>query len=238
MTANETGGAAVLVTQSSAGALRHELKHEISQADRFLLRSRLRAALHPDPNGDGGRYRVRSLYFDNADDKVLREKLEGAPRREKFRIRFYCGDPSRLLLEKKSKIVNLCAKRSEPLDPAICRALLAGDYDALRGGGELCRELLCKLRMEQLRPRTVVDYEREAFVFPAGNVRVTLDSDIRAGMTPSGFLSPALPDLTAGGAVLEVKYDAFLPDFVRDVVQLPGRRQTAFSKYAACRSFG
>ena len=80
-------------------ALRHELKHEINAADRVVLEGRLRAALAPDPNGDRGRYRVRSLYFDNADDKVLREKLDGAPRREKFRILYsssrHSGPPSR-----------------------------------------------------------------------------------------------------------------------------------------------
>ena len=230
-------GAQIRLLQAQAGPFRHEIKHEISEADRFLLRGRLRAALQVDPNGVDGCYRVRSLYFDNADDKALREKIDGAPRREKFRIRFYQGDPSRLTLEKKSKIITLCAKVSEPLDPDVCRAVLAGNFDALRSGGSLCRELFCKMRTQQLRPRTVVDYSREAFLCSAGNARITVDSDIRAGLTPRGFLSPRLPELSVGRAVLEVKYDAFLPDFVRDLVQLPGRRAAAFSKYAACRQF-
>lgn len=230
-------GAQIRLLQAQAGPFRHEIKHEISEADRFLLRGRLHAALRVDPNGVDGCYRVRSLYFDNADDKALREKIDGAPRREKFRIRFYQGDPSRLTLEKKSKIITLCAKVSEPLDPDVCRAVLAGNFDALRSGGSLCRELFCKMRTQQLRPRTVVDYSREAFLCSAGNVRITVDSDIRARLTPRGFLSPRLPELSVGRAVLEVKYDAFLPDFVRDLVQLPGRRAAAFSKYAACRQF-
>lgn len=96
-------GAQVRLLQAQAGPFRHEIKHEISEADRFLLRGRLRAALRVDPNGVDGCYRVRSLYFDNADDKALREKIDGAPRREKFRIRFYQGDPSRLTLEKNPK---------------------------------------------------------------------------------------------------------------------------------------
>lgn len=204
----------------------------------MVLRSRLRAALRPDPNGDQGRYRVRSLYFDNADDKVLREKLEGAPYREKFRIRFYQGESSVLHLEKKSKLLHLCAKQSERMPEELCRAVLRGDYDVLREGGPLCRELLYRIRTQQLRPRTVVDYEREAFVWQPGNIRVTLDSDIRAGIFPEDFFRPDVPELTAAGAVLEVKYDAFLPDFVRDLVQLPNRRTAAFSKYAACRRFG
>ena len=142
-----------------------------------------------------------------------------------------------MTLEKKSKIITLCAKVSEPLDPDVCRAVLAGNFDALRSGGPLCRELFCKMRTQQLRPRTVVDYSREAFLCSAGNVRITVDSDIRTGLTPRGFLSPRLRELSVGRAVLEVKYDAFLPDFVRDLVQLPGRRAAAFSKYAACRQF-
>lgn len=120
----------------------------------------------------------------------------------------------------------------------MCRAVLRGDYDALREGGPLCKELLRGIRTQQLRPRTVVDYEREAFVWQPGNIRVTLDSDIRAGLSPERFLSPGVPELTAAEAVLEVKYDAFLPDFVRDLVQLPNRRTAAFSKYAVCCRFG
>ena len=197
-------GAQIRLLQAQAGPFRHEIKHEISEADRSLLRG---------------------------------ETSRGAPRREKFRIRFYQGDPSRLTLEKKSKIITICAKVSEPLDPDVCRAVLAGNFDALRSGGSLCRELFCKMRTQPLRPRTVVDYSREAFLCSAGNVRITVDSDIRAGLTPRGFLSPRLPELSVGRAVLEVKYDAFLPDFVRDLVQLPGRRAAAFSKYAACRKF-
>ena len=39
-------------------------------------------------------------------------------------------------------------------------------------------------------------------------------------------------------AILEVKWDEFLPDIVRDAVALRGVRAGAFSKYAACRAYG
>ena len=61
----------------------------------------------------------------------------------------------------------------------------------------------CRGRVKNLR--TVVDYDREAFVWQPGNIRVTLDSDIRAGLSPERFLSPGVPELTAAEAVLEVK---------------------------------
>ena len=37
--------------------------------------------------------------------------------------------------------------------------------------------------------------------------------------------------------ILEVKWDNYLPDVIRDAVQLDGRHSVAFSKYAACRMY-
>lgn len=68
---------------------RHELKHEINLSDLIAVRQALKAAAKPDQHASGGKYRVRSLYFDNLRDKALREKLEGLSHREKFRIRYY-----------------------------------------------------------------------------------------------------------------------------------------------------
>lgn len=91
-----------------------------------------------------------------------------------------------------------------------------------------------------LRPKTIVDYTREPFVFSAGNVRVTIDYDIRTGMSSTDFLNPRCVTVPAGDApiILEVKWDEYLPDVIRDVVQLPNCRSGAFSKYVACRIYG
>ena len=95
------------------------------------------------------------------------------------------------------------------------------------------------MRTQGLRPRTIVDYTREPFVYGPGNVRVTLDYDIRTGLGCTDFLNSSCVTIPTGGpaAVLEVKWDAFLPDIIRDAVQLEGRRASAFSKYAACRIY-
>lgn len=103
----------------------------------------------------------------------------------------------------------------------------------------LTKELCSKMESEGLRPKTIVDYIREPFVLPAGNVRVPLDYNIRTGLYGTDIFDPDLPTLSAGtNAVLEVKWDEFLPDIIRDIVQLDGRRTSAFSKYAACRIYG
>ena len=110
----------------------------------------------------------------------------------------------------------------------------------MESGRPLCRELYVKMRQQGLRPKTIVDYTREPFVYAPGNVRVTMDYDLRTGVFPAEFLDPDTLTLPAGDApvILEVKWDAYLPDIIRDVVCLPGRRVSAFSKYAQCRIYG
>jgi len=220
---------------------RHEWKHEISHADRIVIRQRLRAIAKPDNHSRDGCYHVRSLYFDTPEDRALREKLDGVSRREKFRIRFYNGDTSLIHLEKKSKLAGLGSKELASLSAGEAATLVAGDREWMRDCDRpLVRELYVKMKQQGLRPKTIVDYTREAYFYEPGNVRVTLDYDIRTGLSCTDFLNPDCIMIPAGNApvVLEVKWDSFLPDIIRDVVQLGNRRSGSFSKYAACRIYG
>lgn len=218
---------------------RHEWKHQISYPDLVVLRARLAAVAKPDPHAKGGKYHIRSLYFDSPSDKALREKRDGVNRREKFRIRMYNLDPSFIRLEKKSKINGLCLKESAILTKEQVAELLAGNFEVLKQGEPLLMELYVKMRSQGLRPKTIVDYEREPFIFAPGNVRVTLDYNIRTALKCTDFLNPTCVTFPAGDApiILEVKWDEYLPDVIRNAVQLRGRRVGAFSKYAACRIY-
>ena len=220
---------------------RHEWKHEINYSDMIILRQRLRAVMKPDENAVDGKYFIRSLYFDNLSDKALREKIDGVNCREKFRIRYYNGDTSLIHLEKKSKINGLGSKQSANLSSEEAQKIVDGDYDWMIGCGRpLVQELYSKMMSQGLRPKTIVDYTREPFVFSAGNVRVTLDYDIRTGLYCTDFLNTDCITIPAGNApvILEVKWDEFLPSVIRDIVQLESRRTSAFSKYAVCRIYG
>lgn len=219
---------------------RHEWKHEISCLDMLTLRQRLRAVAQTDPHAVDGTYLIRSLYFDTPADKALLEKLNGVSRREKFRIRYYNGDTTVIHLEKKSKLGGLGNKQSAELSVPEVSAILQGDLSwMLDSGRPLVRELYSKMCTQQLRPKTIVDYTREPYVYPAGNVRITLDRDIRTGLRCTDFLNPGLT-IPAGDApvILEVKWDAFLPSVIRDAIQLEGRHTSSFSKYAQCRIYG
>ncbi len=220
---------------------RHEWKIEITAADHFALRSRLRAIMSYDTHAVDGGYFVRSLYFDSPTDRALREKVDGVNAREKFRIRYYNGDTGFLSLEKKSKWNGLCRKCSVPITAEQAQAIVNGDFSwMMQSNLPLVQELYCKIRSQELRPKTVVDYMREPFVYGPGNVRVTFDHSIRTGLRNTDFLNASSVTVPAGDApiLMEVKWDAFLPDIIRDAIQLPGRRASAFSKYAQCRIYG
>lgn len=220
---------------------RHEWKHEICLGDMTALRQRLSAVMQSDPHAINGKYFIRSLYFDNASDKALREKLDGVNIREKFRIRLYNGDSSVIKLEKKTKVNGLCSKEIVFLSEKQARSIVNGNCEWMAESGvPLIEELYSKQKSVGLMPKTIVDYEREPFVFAPGNVRVTLDYNIRTGITCTDFLNPDCVTVPVGDRViiLEVKWDDFLPEIIRDAVQLPDCRSSAFSKYAVCRIYG
>ena len=220
---------------------RHEWKHEIRFADILALRSGLKAVMSPDPHAVNGRYEVRSLYFDSPADQAFLDKVNGVDRREKFRIRYYNGDPSFVVLEKKSKRNGLCTKVQERMFLGEARAASDGNLEKLAGcSRELMQELYCKMCCQGLRPKTIVDYTREPFIYEPGNVRVTLDYHIRTGIHCIDFLDPDCMMVPVRDApmILEVKWDAFLPSVIREIIQIPGTHSAAFSKYAACRIYG
>lgn len=220
---------------------RHEWKHEINEMDAAIIRQRLQVVAKADPYAVDGRYEIRSLYFDNLADKALREKIDGVNMREKFRIRFYNQDVSFIRLEKKRKCNGLTGKESVGLIKEEAQKISEGDYGWMAYSGKpLVVELYSKIRSEGLAPKTIVDYTREPFVYGPGNVRITLDYNIRTGMCGTDFLKPGCITIPAGKTpiILEVKWDAFLPDIIRDALQLRGRQAGAYSKYAACRIYG
>ena len=211
---------------------RHEWKHVLNTGDLLILRQRLRAVMESDPHAIDGKYYIRSLYFDNPDDKALREK---------FRIRLYNCDSSVIHLEKKSKRNGLGTKYSAVLTAEQAQKIVDGDIDWMLGSDHpLIQELYCKMRYQGMRPKTIVDYTREPFIFRPGNVRVTLDYDIRTGLGCTDFLNPDAVTIPAGDApiLIEVKWDEFLPSIIRDLVSIPDRRVGSFSKYAQCRIYG
>lgn len=217
---------------------RHELKHEISMSDMIAIRQRMRAIAKSDPYAVNGKYLIRSLYFDTPEDRALIEKQSGISTRHKFRIRYYNYDKSLINLEKKLKRGGLGCKISARLDADQAEKIVNGDISwMISSDNELIRELYSLMISDRLRPKTIVDYTREPFIFGPGNVRVTIDYNIRTGLHLTDFLDIECITVPAsfGTCIMEVKWDDYLPDIIKDAVRLPNTRTGSFSKYVACR---
>ena len=220
---------------------RRELKYRVCALDREMLICRLEKALTPDVHGKKGVYHVRTLYFDTLYDNALRESLAGDAEKTKIRLRMYNLDDSFLRLEKKIKTGEGGMKVGACLTRAECDLLLSGSYDFLRQKeNPFFRECYALAENGCLRPRTIVQYTRAAFGCVPGNVRITIDSAIRACAFVDRFFDPHLggsPLTTEDTCVLEVKYDRFLPDYIPHLIGIGDRERSAFSKYALGREY-
>jgi len=217
---------------------RHEFKTIINESDVVTIRRRLEPVMARDANADqSGGYYIRSLYFENAQMSTFLDKLEGVAEREKYRLRLY-NFQGMVYLERKEKKDSYVNKEVAALTPEELRQILENDSRALMTSEkQLLRRFELSRRLQLLKPVQLVDYYREAFVNPMGNVRVTLDQRLRApfGMFPltEQHLS-AIDVLPDGQAILEVKYDAFIPKHIGQMLRLDGRRRQATSKFILC----
>jgi len=221
---------------------RHELKYLISSAEISVLKNRVEHLLLPDVHaGQSGMYTVRSLYFDDYHNSCFYENENGTDPREKFRIRIYDHNIQRITLECKRKERGKTLKTSCPLTLEQTQQLMRGNaLPDIASQHPLLRKLTIQMLTRHLRPVVIVEYDRIPYVYPNGNVRITLDTNVVSSTAVSRFLEqkiPKRPVMPSGQQILEVKYDAFLPDFIYRNLQLQNLRQTACSKYYICRKF-
>ena len=225
---------------ASTAKYRHEFKYYINACDRELLSRRLGTLMKRDPHTMAdGRYVIRSLYFDNFADQAYFEKVNGCNPRAKFRIRIYNGDDSFISLEKKVKYYDLTQKLSARITREEYEKISSGDIDwMLNDGRGVVAELYAQMKGQHLRPQVLVEYTRTPFIYEPGDVRVTLDCDIRTGIFSRNLFDPFPCVPTDSFDVLEVKYNEFLPDVIRYLINPVGKSRQSSSKYEICRKFG
>ena len=221
---------------------RHEHKYYICQADHEIISRRLSLSMERDRYADeNGEYFIRSLYFDDANDSAFRDKLDGVDSRDKYRLRTYNLTDKTIKLEKKHKDGQYIQKSSISLSRREADDLIAGKYGFLLSRPEpFAREMFAAFTTRQLRPKVIVDYVREAYVFPVQDVRVTFDKEIRTGFRNTDIFDaelPTYPVLRSGDMVMEVKFNLYLPTYIRSLIQLPAEVRSAVSKYCICRKF-
>ena len=237
---------------------RHEYKYYCTAREMAELLARARGLMRPDLHaGADGAYRVRSLYFDTPEDACYFETEDGVDVRDKYRIRIYDGSAERISLERKSKKNGMTLKSACRIEEGLCRRLMTGQglfsegvfgdgmYADREGEGvsaEKMRrsELLRGMRERCMRPVVIVEYLRYPFVERNGNVRVTFDMQITSSCDFNGFLEERLggrPILPMGGGILEVKWDSFVPEYIKEGLQMGSLQRISFSKYCLCRKY-
>lgn len=217
---------------------RNEWKYLISWGEKELITSRIAPLLHPDPNAVNGGYLIRSLYFDDYWNTAYEQKDDGVLERKKYRIRIYNYSDHSIKLERKKKYGAYIYKQSAKITRSEFEAILAGDYNfLLKSSQPLLQEFYVECRCHNLRPRTIVDYEREPWILDAGTVRITFDQNVRAAVGSFDIFDPSLPCLSVidpGRLVMEVKFTEFLPRLVQDILPPQREEMTAVSKYVLC----
>jgi len=221
---------------------RHELKYMINPASARIIKGRLRSVCTPDANSniDGG-YKVSSLYFDDFCDSAINDNLQGSIKRKKFRIRVYDGKESLIKLEKKIKNNKGGKKISTLITREQYDNIINGNHKFMKNtDDDVIRDFYTYLRTRLLQPKVIVEYDREAFVYAPGDVRITFDSNIRSSINHVDLLDR--DNIFAAvtrreDTIMEIKYTGFLPSHIRKMIQIGNGSQQAFSKYVACRSF-
>ncbi len=225
--------------------LRHELKYFIGLPQYRILRSALLGVLRLDPNAarNGGEYSIRSLYFDTVFDAAYYDKLNGVKDRDKYRMRIYNGSQTEIFMECKTKVESYISKRSVKIPRSLADQLIAADPSGLEfTSNGLLRDIFREMRVNLLHPVVIVDYDREAYLHPAEEVRITFDKNLRTGLRSVDLFDtriPTLPVMDDEMYILEVKYNRALPQYIADLISFccPELIQTAISKYTMCRRY-
>ena len=217
---------------------RYEKKFLITSLQMEILRNTLSAVLYLDSNikNPDGSYFIRSLYFDDYKNTSYYQVLDGLSKREKYRIRYYDLDPSYITLEKKSKRNNLGKKDKDRLTKDLVLKFI--NNEEIESNKPVVTELQRKMKTAFYKPVVIIDYERSAFTYPVNDVRITLDYNISCSYEFSKFFDKninSIPLLEKNTAILEVKYNDFLPDFIKNLINMKNLEITSFSKYSTGR---
>ncbi|MCM1415740.1 MAG: polyphosphate polymerase domain-containing protein [bacterium] len=205
----------------------------------YCLQRRLEGVLRTDSHeNSAGGYSVSSLYFDDLVDSSLTDTIAGNRIRDKYRIRIYNHSLDRIKLEVKEKVDSRVYKKSRTITKEEMQKLIRGErIESLSDREDPATLFNLAIQTRGLRPRTIVTYDRKAFTYDPGNVRITLDRNIKSSDCVERFGDAELSYdfLWEQDAILEMKYDEFIPGFILQLLELGNLQQISYSKYQMCR---
>lgn len=224
---SSTGSSAPGAALDERGA-REERKYPIAEGRADLLAAWIAARIAPDP--DYPRGVITSCYYDSPSLDAYWEAADGFWGKAKLRLRWY-GAPvdaaAGCWLELKRREGARGRKLRLRLEVGAGVELAEGMR--LPGRGQLSDALreLGAPAAPTLEPTALIRYERRRWSDAASDLRVSIDSRVRAAAARRGSAWLHVPD----GAVLELKSAGPLPARLQGLERL-GLRREAHSKYA------
>lgn len=184
-------------------------------------------------------YTIANIYYDTADDYLIRKSLSKPVYKEKLRLRSY-GVPKRtekVFLEIKKKFNGIVNKRRTSL-------LLYEAYDFLDSGippepkpymnAQVLKELTYFMKLYDLGPKLYLAYDRIAY-FERDNpdLRISFDMNIRSRrydlqLEKSDFGEALLPEDTY---LMEIKTSLAKPLWLTNMLTEFNIKRRSFSKY-------
>ena len=213
---------------------RKELKYIISENDFYIINHNLNNLIKKDSNCNGDFYTIISIYFDDYNKTSYNQVKNGISERWKYRIRFYNYDDSYIKLEKKHKINGLTNKSSVRITKKQLEDILNNNIKINKDNNKLLNEFIVKIKTKFLRPIICIEYDRIPFVYKIGNVRITLDYNIRYTNKFDDLFNREKKVHYLDEKILEVKYNELIPDFIRFRLELNHLNQTSYSKFNNC----
>lgn len=219
--------------------LRQEKKFLINVADAKALAHRLSGMMREDAHNGADGYMIRSLYFDTSGDSDYFDKVAGVEVRKKIRLRIYNPKAEFAMLEMKQKQGEQQLKRSLKVSKADALKLIDGNYTPLLSYREkFAAECFGIMNARSYRPRTIVEYNRKAFILDVNSTRITFDSRIIATESSFDIFDEKLnmfPVLDLYDTVMEVKYNGFLMSYVKQMINSVDKSELSVSKYILAR---
>lgn len=221
---------------------RNELKYYLSEIESIALAEKLHHLMKQDLHNKPGRgYFIRSLYFDSFDDECLYSKQTGEMYRQKYRMRIYDTSADTVKFEIKNKLNNQIFKETASISRESAKRVIDGDYrELLKYENPILNKIFKKFTAGHYRPKVIIDYMRQAYIFDFFNVRITFDRDVHSNNTDFDIFSDNLhtiPVILEGKQILEVKYEHILPEYIHRAIQINAAERMAISKYTLGRRF-
>ena len=212
--------------------MRKEIKYKLSLVEASLLESILDKILKLDKNSNSyGEYNVKTIYFENYLRETTIDKKRNINNLSKYRIRMYENNPNSIFLERKTNCSGVIKKDSEKVARDFVEDVMNGDlYNVLDKNSLLKTSFYLQMVLKQYRPYIIIEYIRKAYVEEKSNIRITLDRNIKSTMNYNSFFDSSSCEYMSSSIILEVKYDRYIPDFVKDILKVLDKNQISNSK--------